>query len=128
MKYIFSAVCLFLSACETRSPQFFEVEGTYRYEKDSTHMVLKIKRGGRFYWTISDNNRITKSQVGRWGIYDSDRKNLRLIIKGFCFPPGVSRANKCTDRYPAIIEKEYFGGIIYIPLDIDRSHAKLIKI
>jgi hypothetical protein len=124
---IIVALFLLISGCKTSPPRADEIEGTYRYKNDRAHMVLKINKGGNFSWSISEKNKIIKTQSGRWEAYNIDGDNPRLIIKGFCFPPGVLRSNSCTDEYPAIIERDYISGNLSIPLDVDHSNAALVK-
>jgi hypothetical protein len=127
MRYINVLILVILSCCSLDNLNKDTVKGKYVYSNNDSFMVLDIKSGNKFLWSIKQNGKVLKSQAGEWEGYDLGGKNPRLIIKGFCFPPGVSRAGICTNEYPAIIKRTFFSGQIIIPIDTDISESALIK-
>lgn len=121
-------LCLFLYGCASPPLESRDVEGTYRYTRDGVQMILNINHNGRFRWSIFENSVAKKTLTGEWEIYDEGDGNIRLIVRGFCFPKGVTRTGECSKKYPAIIEKDTFSGKLTIPIDVDHSDAALIKI
>ena len=127
MRYTHISILVILSCCSMDSLNKDTIKGKYVYLNNDSSMILYIKSEKIFSWSIKKNGKIIKSQSGKWEEYDLGGKNPRLIIKGFCFPPGVSRAGNCTANYPAMIKRTLVNGQILIPIDTDSSEAALIK-